>query len=88
MKVPFQTVFETASRLGFIVIYESLGEIAAYYHKIKDQKLIHVNELLPEWYKSVVLELCLVHAGENTDEFFAIMNNLNNHEQFKMPVAQ
>lgn len=88
MTIPFQTPFETATRLGFITIEETLGEIAGYYHKIRDQKLIHINESLPEWYKQIILELCLVHAGENMTEFFAIMNNLNNVEHFKMPVAQ
>lgn len=83
-KVPFQT----ALNLGFIIIEETLGEIAAYYHKIKDQKLIHVNESLPEWYKSLVVESCLNRARENEQDFFLIMNNLNNVEHFKTHVAQ
>jgi hypothetical protein len=82
MKMPFQT------NSGFIVIGESLGEIAAYYHKIKDQKLIHVNEALPEWYKSIFVDMCLSYARECESEFFAIMNNMNNVEHFKTIAAQ
>lgn len=88
MNVPFQRLFETASRLNIVLIYEKLGEIAGYYHKIKNQKLIHVNESLPEWYKFEILESCLNHARENENEFHFILNNLNNVEHLKTPVAQ
>lgn len=88
MNVPFQHLLETASRLKFVLIYERLGEIAGYYHKIENQKLIHINESLPEWYKFEILESCLSHARENENEFHLILNNLNNLEQPGTPVAQ
>lgn len=82
MKLPFHI----AKHLGVIVIYESLGEIAGYYHEIKNQKIIHVDESQSEWGKDFVLKSLLRYALLEENELRAIFKNeiefiIEHHEQ-------
>lgn len=65
--------FHIAKHLNVVIVYESLGEIAGYYHKIEDQKIIHVDETQSEWAKTFVVRNFLPLAMMHSDEFCAIL---------------
>lgn len=60
--------YEIARKENIIVVFEPLGNIYGYYNNAMEQKFIHINEELPEYFQRYVVSHLLYKAFTNTDE--------------------
>ncbi|EOZ2853514.1 ImmA/IrrE family metallo-endopeptidase [Listeria monocytogenes] len=80
--------FKIAKENNILVICEPLGNIEGYYNKVNDQKFIHVNSDLSDWYMTFVVAHQLYYALVDVEYQFLIKENYNQRtEAHKFAVA-
>ncbi|MED2981414.1 ImmA/IrrE family metallo-endopeptidase [Bacillus thuringiensis] len=68
--------FKIAKKMGIVVLFEELGDIFGYYHKVSRIPFIHINERLP--YKKQIftcfheLGHVIFHPDENTPKLSGV----------------
>lgn len=80
--------FAIAKKNNILVICEPLGNIEGYYNKVNDQKFIHVNSDLSNWYRTFVVAYQLYNALYDMEYQFLIKNKCNcKNEAYKFALA-
>lgn len=63
-------LYSIVEELGIIIIEEPLGYIKGYYNKVDEQKFIHVNSDLSEWYQKFAVAQQLYYALQDMEYQF------------------
>ena len=80
--------YKIAKKNNILIICEPLGNIEGYYNKVNNQKFIHVNSDLSNWYKTFVVAYQLYYAIHDVEYRFLIKENCNHKtEAHKFAVA-
>ena len=62
--------YKIAIKNDILIIEENLGEVQGYYNEINNQKFIHVNSDLSDWFKTFVVAYQLYYALQNIEYQF------------------
>lgn len=67
--------YTIAKKNGIHIILEPLGNIQGYYNQISNQKFIHVNSDLSDWFQTFVVACQLFYALQNMEYRFMTIGN-------------
>ena len=80
--------YKIAKNNNILVICEPLGNIEGYYNKVNDQKFIHVNSDLSNWYMTFVVAYQLYNAIHDLEYQFLIKDNCDHKDEaYKFAVS-
>ena len=77
-----------AKKNGIHIILEPLGNVQGYYNQIGNQKFIHVNSDLSDWFQTFIVACQLYYALQNMEyQFMTIGNCDHKSDAYKFAVT-